>query len=194
MLLFPRDPTHIDRYYHVDDMSDSQQFLLAEAVDSLVDSLPELHRTVVEGVMWEQMSKTQLGVRLKIGRYKVAKVFNEAMAMIRMGMLLGWVGGTIDDVGLPSATLPPTEPEQSEPCGYPTEWGPCRQPQHDGGWCRYHQAAENNPRFTVDRYYHRKVALGMVEHTSEYISQTELDALFGGRPRLDGRRIDQWTT
>jgi hypothetical protein len=42
-------------------------------------------------------------------------------------------------------------------------------------------------------YYHAKVVDGLVSKTSEYLSSTEVDALFGGRRRNDGRRLDHYT-
>lgn len=74
-----------------------------------------------------------------------------------------------------------------------TEWGRCQQPNFYLGKCRYHHKAKKSPTFRYDRFYHRKIVLGLLDPVEEYITITEEMALFGGRARNDGRRLDAWT-
>jgi hypothetical protein len=68
------------------------------------------------------------------------------------------------------------------------ELGRCQQPPAEGGLCWYH--AQARPRH--DPYYHRKVVQGLLEPTNGYLEQVEIDALFAGRKRNDGRRLDHY--
>jgi hypothetical protein len=61
-------------------------------------------------------------------------------------------------------------------CSYPVEEGTCPQPKGPSGYC----------------YYHDKVAAKLLEQTVEYLSETELEQMFGGRRRNDGRRLDKY--
>lgn len=76
-------------------------------------------------------------------------------------------------------------------CGYQSQWGPCKQPSR-GGHCSYHVAFAGDG-FREDKYYHRKVVEGTLEPAMNYITRSEMVALFAGRPRRDGRRLDLWT-
>lgn len=75
-------------------------------------------------------------------------------------------------------------------CEFRTEWGPCR--QQSLGLCAYHRVVDGRPTFTHDRYYHEKIARGLLEPTSSYMSDEEADLLFRGTARRDGRRTDLW--
>lgn len=74
-------------------------------------------------------------------------------------------------------------------CKTKTEWGPCQQPTR--GRCPYHKRMLQ-PGFRADPFYHKKVALGLVDPVESYVTHVELDTLFRGRPRNDGRRLDAW--
>lgn len=45
---------------------------------------------------------------------------------------------------------------------------------------------------TPDRYYHEKVAKGLLIPTWDWMTEPEAHALLNGRYRGDGRRLDQW--
>jgi hypothetical protein len=45
-----------------------------------------------------------------------------------------------------------------------------------------------------DAYYERKVVLGLIEPTWDWMSDAEANALLNGRYRGDGRRLDQWVS
>lgn len=77
-------------------------------------------------------------------------------------------------------------------CHFESEWGRCKQPT-DRDLCYYHARVVDEPGFKIDRYYHRKVVLGLVDLTDNYIDRSQMQALFGGRPRGDGRELDEWT-
>lgn len=47
---------------------------------------------------------------------------------------------------------------------------------------------------TPDQFYERKVVLGLIEPTWDWMSDAEASALLNGRYRGDGRRLDQWVT
>ena len=72
--------------------------------------------------------------------------------------------------------------------------GRCQQPPLPGRvQCSVHYRMDNDPRFRVDKHYHEKIILGLLEPTDRYLSVVEIEALFRGRPRNDGRRLDHWT-
>lgn len=72
------------------------------------------------------------------------------------------------------------------------EHGRCHQDARFEGLCGYHlRRREGGGR--VDPYYEKKVVLGLVEPTDHYMTETEVRALFEGRTKNDGRRIDHWT-
>lgn len=73
------------------------------------------------------------------------------------------------------------------------EHGRCQQPVFRDELCGYHLRRSLNPAAPVDRFYERKVFHGLIEPTDHWMSQVEVRALFSGRPKGDGRRIDHWT-
>lgn len=77
-------------------------------------------------------------------------------------------------------------------CLADTPWGQCQQLSFREDLCGYHFQVTQDPTFRVDRFYHEKVAKGLVEPTFHWMSSTEVEALFKGRPRHDGRRLDLW--
>jgi hypothetical protein len=82
-------------------------------------------------------------------------------------------------------------------CDANTRWGRCLQTKNltelDGDWlCPYHAEMRQSPTFHEDTYYHQKIAKAETLPTVDYITQAEMDALLRGRPRQDGRRLDQW--
>ena len=81
--------------------------------------------------------------------------------------------------------------EQS--CQTITEWGRCSQRAGSEGWCTYHLNANNIPSFHHDRSYHRKIVEGLLESSHDVLTETEIEALFRGRARNDGRRTDLYT-
>lgn len=70
--------------------------------------------------------------------------------------------------------------------------GRCRQDARFEGLCGYHLRRRDHQGH-VDQYYEGKVFKGLVEPTDHYMSETEVRALFEGRTKNDGRRIDHWT-
>lgn len=42
-------------------------------------------------------------------------------------------------------------------------------------------------------YYHSKVDRGLTGRAGDVLSETEIDTLFAGRRRNDGRRLDHYT-
>lgn len=69
--------------------------------------------------------------------------------------------------------------------------GRCQQDARFEGLCGYHLRRLDGGR--VDPYYEAKVVRGLVEPTDHYMTETEVRALFEGRTKNDGRRIDHWT-
>jgi len=70
------------------------------------------------------------------------------------------------------------------------EWGRCQQPGKGIELlCTYHSQGRDRH----DDYYHRKIVLGLLQPTEDYIDAVEMDTLFRGRARHDGRRLDAWT-
>jgi hypothetical protein len=47
--------------------------------------------------------------------------------------------------------------------------------------------------FRHDGYYHRKIVEGITSSSHDVLGKTEVDALFKGRTRNDGRRTDLYT-
>ncbi len=79
-------------------------------------------------------------------------------------------------------------------CQTITEWGRCQQrTRHNSQWCSYHYCASTVEDFRHDSYYHRKITLGLIRSSHDTLSGTEIDALFRGRTRNDGRRTDLYT-
>lgn len=76
-------------------------------------------------------------------------------------------------------------------CGEVTEFGSCI--QKVGGTCPFHRAYQEDG-FRVDRYYHEKIVRGLLIPTGVYLSSVELDTMFDGRRRFDGRRVDQYVS
>jgi len=83
--------------------------------------------------------------------------------------------------------------EHKSTCQTLTEWGRCKQLAQDEGWCSYHLVASRVEGFRHDRTYHRKIAEGLLESSHDVLSEVEVDALFKGRCRNDGRRTDLYT-
>lgn len=42
-------------------------------------------------------------------------------------------------------------------------------------------------------FYHGKLERGRLEAAHQILTETELDSMFGGRARNDGRRLDAYT-
>ena len=78
-------------------------------------------------------------------------------------------------------------------CEFLSEWGRCTQPCHRDNWCSYHYNALNLEDFHHDEAYHRKIVAGLLEPSHDVLSTVEVDALFRGRCRNDGRRTDLYT-
>jgi hypothetical protein len=78
-------------------------------------------------------------------------------------------------------------------CEFLSEWGRCAQRQHRDGWCSYHFNALNLEDFRHDQAYHRKIVAGLLEPSHDVLTTVEVDALFRGRCRNDGRRTDLYT-
>jgi hypothetical protein len=79
--------------------------------------------------------------------------------------------------------------DQPLPCDFKSILhGQCQQPRRLSGLCWYHE----QPREIHDEFYHKKVILGLLQPTHEYLDQVEVDALFDGRRRNDGRRLDHY--
>ena len=80
-------------------------------------------------------------------------------------------------------------------CETITPWGRCQQPKHNAyAYCYFHLAHSVKNNSFVDDYYHKKIATGLLVPTGQYLSNSEIDAMFAGRPRNDGRRLDKYTT
>ncbi len=78
-------------------------------------------------------------------------------------------------------------------CETLTEWGRCSQEVAGKLQCAYHHTAGQIDGFPHDSFYHRKVVLGLVSPSHDVLGNTEVDALFRGRARNDGRRTDLYT-
>tara|TARA_R100000458_G_C8276957_1_gene252363 strand:- start:3760 stop:3927 length:168 start_codon:yes stop_codon:yes gene_type:complete len=52
--------------------------------------------------------------------------------------------------------------------------------------------AQQGKDFHTDENYHKKIVLGLLEPTGNYLGQTEVDSMFAGRMRNDGRRLDKY--
>lgn len=80
-------------------------------------------------------------------------------------------------------------------CETITPWGRCVQPKHGAyNYCYYHLAQSVRDYNNNDDYYHKKIATGLLSPTGHYLSSSEIDAMFAGRPRNDGRRLDKYTS
>ena len=78
-------------------------------------------------------------------------------------------------------------------CEFLSEWGRCAQRSYQDGWCSYHYNAQHLDGFQHDRLYHRKLVERLLEPSHEVLTTVEVDALFRGRCRNDGRRTDLYT-
>lgn len=79
-------------------------------------------------------------------------------------------------------------------CKQKTEWGRCAQiAQRDTELCKTHEHFKRTGA-KPDRYWHEKVAKGLITPTVEWMNDAELNAIINGRYRGDGRRIDQYIT
>jgi hypothetical protein len=76
-------------------------------------------------------------------------------------------------------------------CLAPSKWGLCQQPAEDGERCSAHTQWEIRGT-TPDSYYERKVVLGLVQPTWDWMTDEEAEILLNGRYRGDGRRLDAW--
>lgn len=85
---------------------------------------------------------------------------------------------------------PLSELSQPKPsCSYESEWGRCQQPTREGAeLCSFHSRLPKNP----DRRYHEKVVRGLLQPSWDVLSDVEANALFHGRFRGDGRRLDAY--
>ena len=78
-------------------------------------------------------------------------------------------------------------------CETVSPWGKCAQEtEPEQPLCYYHLAMQAEG-FHVDRGYHKKIVLGLLQPTGGYLTQTEIDTMFSGRTRSDGRRLDRYT-
>ena len=74
------------------------------------------------------------------------------------------------------------------------ELGRCRQQRAEGRvYCPVHHRMDIDPNYRVAVFYHEKIILGLTTPTDVYMTATEVDALFRGRARNDGRRLDHYT-
>jgi hypothetical protein len=78
-------------------------------------------------------------------------------------------------------------------CQTITEWGRCQQTARHDGWCSYHRTTNATESFKHDAAYHKKIVLGLLQSSHDVLSEVEVDALFRGRTRNDGRRTDLYT-
>mgnify|MGYP001172175892 CR=1 FL=1 len=78
-------------------------------------------------------------------------------------------------------------------CEFLTEWGRCQQPKYKNDFCSYHFNAQNVEGFIHDRFYHKKIVLALTRPSHDILTNVEVDALFRGRTRNDGRRTDLYT-
>lgn len=80
--------------------------------------------------------------------------------------------------------------DQALPCDFThPKHGRCQQPRcPESGLCWYHEQEKAHH----DDYYHRKVILRLLQPTQDYLDEVEVDALFDGRRRNDGRRLDHY--
>lgn len=83
----------------------------------------------------------------------------------------------------------------SDTCSKTTPWGRCQQtdPDPQTGLCSAHLRWEQRG-ITPDRTYERKIVLGLLQSTFDYMSDDEAEVLLSGRYRGDGRRLDAWIT
>lgn len=80
-------------------------------------------------------------------------------------------------------------------CETITKWGRCQQKPHGPySYCYFHYAQSRLPHQHLDEYYHEKIVKGLLTPTGEYLSFAEVDTMFAGRPRNDGRRLDKYTS
>lgn len=83
--------------------------------------------------------------------------------------------------------------DSETPCEFLSEWGRCGQRRFRDGWCSYHFNAMHIDGFRHDPGYHRKIVEGLLEPSHDVLTSVEVDALFRGRCRNDGRRTDLYT-
>ena len=78
-------------------------------------------------------------------------------------------------------------------CETITKWGRCQQDKHGPyTYCYFHLAHSKNKNNFVDDYYHKKIALKLLSPTGKYLNFSEVDSMFSGRVRNDGRRLDKY--
>jgi hypothetical protein len=86
-----------------------------------------------------------------------------------------------------------TEPSTNsvDRCLKITKWGRCSQAATPLGLCSAHEQWSIRGK-TPDPGYERKIVLGLIQPTWDYMSESEAHAVLNGRYRGDGRRIDQY--
>jgi DNA-directed RNA polymerase specialized sigma24 family protein len=79
-LVYPADPSIIDEY--ADERLDP---VVNDELRAAVDSLPEPHRTVIEGLFWAGLTKAEIGRGMEppLGRASVRAIAAEAFVLLR---------------------------------------------------------------------------------------------------------------
>lgn len=81
----------------------------------------------------------------------------------------------------------------SQKCSRLTRWGRCQQRRKYEGLCSAHHNWDIR-NVTPDETYERKIVLGQIQPTWDYLSDLECETLLNGRYRGDGRRLDQYVS
>jgi hypothetical protein len=77
-------------------------------------------------------------------------------------------------------------------CYKTNEWGRCEQRSVAGyTFCGFHERRRQDG-LPADRFYDEMVTKGFIEPTDHWMTPSETKAMFDGRRRGDGRRLDQW--
>lgn len=133
---------------------------------SLVEALDHESRTIVEGFVWERKTKVAIGLELGLSPSSVQRRWRRAMKRLRH----------YAEVYLMSQ------------CSYVHEvYGRCQ--QHGQPFCSYHWG--NKPA-SNDRYYNEKITRGLLQPVDTYLTPEQIDAMFNGAIKGDGRPIDQY--
>lgn len=153
-------------------------------LEKIVSTLRYPDRDIVEMVFWGCLPKAEVARLLGLHRSYVHRVVRQTLDLLR------------EPLPLPEELAPPVrrDPPERHHCEYESEWGPCQQEvRRPYTLCPYHWRMLYLPRFRVDRAYHEKIARGLLQPADSYLTQTELDAMFRGHSRHDGRRLDHYT-
>lgn len=155
-----------------------------EVLREQVDWLPELEQHMVSRVYFGGATVVEAAEEAGVSLADGKKAVKNGIELLRQDLAYA------PDAGGPR--VPKAKKERVRRCRRKTEWGQCMQAAHDDDtMCtihRYFWVTGKRP----DRYWHEKVAKGLIVPTVDWMTESEMEAVINGRYRGDGRRIDQY--